>query len=82
MDTSLSIGYNAGQFRQFAGLSLTEKRYTAFTARKKTDMPLEKGMSVLGVSGVKGKPLYTYRSGDGGTRPLCGKRRALTIISV
>lgn len=71
----ISIGYNAGQFRQFAGLSLTEKEtvYRIYSKKEKTDMPLEKGMSVLGVSGVKGKPLYTYRSGDGGTRPFMWK---------
>lgn len=59
----ISIGYNAGQFRQFAGLSLTEKEtvYRIYGKEEKTDMPLEKGMSVLGVSGVKGKSLYTYR---------------------
>lgn len=71
----VSIGYNAEQFRQFAGLSLTDKEhvYRIYSKKEKTGFSLEKGTDVFGVSGIKGKALYTYRSNDGKTHPFMWK---------
>lgn len=71
----VAIGFNAGQISQFSGLSLTRKEhvYQIHSTTEKNDVSLESGLHVLSVSGLKGKALYTFTSGDGKARPFIWK---------
>ncbi|MED2942312.1 DUF2334 domain-containing protein [Bacillus swezeyi] len=71
----IAIGYNAGQFSQFSGLSLTSKDsvYQVRSTSEKSEASLESGLKVLDVSGLKGKALYTYTSADGKAHPFVWK---------
>ncbi|MCY8004372.1 DUF2334 domain-containing protein [Bacillus haynesii] len=71
----IAIGFNAGQFSQFAGLSLKSKDnvYQIRSTNEESDTSLESGVRVLGVSGLKGKALYTYKADDGKAHPFVWK---------
>ncbi|MFO6496685.1 DUF2334 domain-containing protein [Bacillus sp. z60-11] len=68
----IAIGFNAGQFSQFSGLSLTneENVFQVRSTSENSAASLKSGLNVLGVSGLKGKALYTYTSDDGKAHPF------------
>lgn len=70
-----AIGFNAGQFSQFADLSLKSEDnvYQIRSTNEEHDTSLESGIRVLEVSGLKGKALYTYKADDGKARPFAWK---------
>ncbi|MEK5503969.1 DUF2334 domain-containing protein [Bacillus sp. FSL M8-0168] len=71
----IAIGFNAGQFSQFSGLSLKSKEnvYEIKSSSEKSEVSLESALHVLEVSGLKGKALYTHQSDDGKTHPFMWK---------
>ncbi|EWH23656.1 hypothetical protein M769_0101450, partial [Bacillus haynesii] len=71
----IAIGFNAGQFSQFAGLSLKSKDnvYQIRSTNEESDTSLESGVRVLDVSRLKGKALYTYKADDGKAHPFVWK---------
>ena len=70
-----AIGFNAGQFSQFADLSLKSEDnvYQIRSTNEEHDTSLESGIRVLEVSGLKGKALYTYKADDGKAHPFAWK---------
>lgn len=70
-----AIGLNAGQFSQFADLSLKSEDnvYQIRSTNEEHDTSLESGIRVLEVSGLKGKALYTYKADDGKAHPFAWK---------
>lgn len=70
-----AIGFNAGQFSQFADLSLKSEDnvYQIRSTNEEHDTSLESGIRVLEVSGLKGKALYTYKANDGKAHPFAWK---------
>lgn len=70
-----AIGFNAGQFSQFADLSLKSEDnvYQIRSTNEENDTSLESGIRVLKVSGLKGKALYTYKADDGKAHPFVWK---------
>ena len=56
----ISIGYNAGQFRQFAGLSLTEKEtvYRIYSKEEKQTCRLKRDVRARRIGSKRKVPLY------------------------